>query len=350
MISSTRNKIKVGVIGCGYWGSKIIRNLCDLEQVSLEQVCDLDMSKLKQIFDLYPFLKITTQFEKLLASDLDAIIIATPTITHYKLAKLALQADKHILVEKPLTIDSSQAKEIIKLAQSKNLILLVGHIFEYDPNIQKIANLIANNQLGDIYYIDSVRGNFGLFRDDVDVIWDLAIHDLSICKCILNSRPLTITATGKSCINIDNKKIYDVATLTLEYPQEILATVRVSWLEPKKTRKLTIIGNSKMLVYDPIETKGMLLYDQKITVNQLDKKSPDTEILYHYGDTQHLSISDNDALRSELDHFVKCIQGTETPKTCGLRALETINILETAQKSLINNSIKESINYDNLLD
>lgn len=342
--------IKIGVVGCGYWGKKIIHNLCSLNTVFLESICDLNSSNLEDICNIYPTFKATTKFDELLDSNLDAIIIATPAISHYELAKSALESGKHVLVEKPLTVSSIQSQKLIELVDKLGLILLVGHTFEYAPAIQKIAKLILTNELGKIHYINSVRGNLGLFRSDVNVLWDLAIHDLSILRHILSLRPLSITGSGKACININNAKNYDVATLSLEYPQEILATIRVSWLEPEKIQKLTIVGDRKMLVYDPVEAQGITIYDRRVKVDRFNHTSINSQLSYHYGDTKYYSMDSNKPLRLELEHFVKCIQGIDRPQTGGLIGLEIIEILEAAQQSLINYSSRQFLNHQSLKD
>ncbi len=340
--------IKIGVVGCGYWGKKIIHNLHSLNTVVLGQICDLNSSNIEEVCFLYPQIKSTTKFDELLDSNLDAIIIATPAISHYELAKLALESGKHVLVEKPLTVSSIQAKKLIELVDELGFILLVGHTFEYAPAIQKVAEIIRTNELGKIHYINSVRGNLGLFRSDVNVLWDLAIHDLSILRHLLSLRPLSVTASGKACININNAKIHDVATLSLEYPQEILATIRVSWLEPEKIQKLTIVGDRKMLVYDPVDAEAIIIYDRRVKADTFDHTSINSQLSYHYGNTKYYFMDRNKALLLELEHFVKCIQGVERPRTGGLVGLEIIEILESAQLSLTHYGIRQFLNYRSL--
>ncbi|MEM9924342.1 MAG: Gfo/Idh/MocA family oxidoreductase [Cyanobacteria bacterium P01_D01_bin.50] len=340
--------IKVGVVGCGYWGQKIIHNLSLLNTVFLEKICDLKSSNLEEICNRYPSFKATTKFDELLDSNLDAIIIATPAISHYELAKSALKSGKHVLVEKPLTVSSIQAKKLIELADELELILLVGHTFEYAPAIQKVAELISSNELGKIHYINSVRGNLGLFRSDVNVLWDLAIHDLSILRHILSRYPLSVSASGKACININNTKIHDVATLSLDYPQEILATIRVSWLEPEKIQKLTIVGDRKILVYDPVDAEAIIIYDRRVKADTFNQTSINSQLSYHYGNTKYYSMDKNKSLGLELEHFVKCIQGIDKPQTDGLIGLQMIEILEAAQQSLMNYGSRQYLNSQSL--
>ena len=336
--------IKIGVVGCGYWGKKIIHNLRSFNTICVEKICDLNSFNIEEICNTYPTIKATTEFDELLDSNLDAIIIATPAISHYELAKSALESGKYVLVEKPLTVSSIQAQKLIELVDELKLTLLVGHTFEYSPAIQKVAELISSNELGKIHYINSVRGNLGLFRSDINVLWDLAIHDLSILRYILSLHPLSVTASGKACININNAKNHDVATLSLEYPQEILATIRVSWLEPEKIQKLTIVGDRKILVYDPVDAEAIIIYDRRVKADILNHTSINSQLSYHYGNTEYYSIDSNKPLRLELEHFVKCIQGIEKPKTDGLIGLQMIEILEAAQQSLMNYGSRQFLN------
>jgi predicted dehydrogenase len=336
-----REQIDVGVVGCGYWGPNLIRNFLSYQGYRKVIGCDLDEVKLERAQGKFPSIEVTTRFEELLEKDgADAIAIATPVNTHYHLAKEALQAGKHVFVEKPFTASSSEAQGLIDLAGKGGLTLMVGHTFEYSPPVVKIGEIISSGQLGEIYFISSSRVNLGLHRKDVSVIWDLASHDFSILFSWLDATPLRITAVGRDYVQ---HGIPDVAFINMEFPSGCIAHVEVSWLAPSKLRRTAVIGSEKMLVYDDTEVmEKVKIYDKGV-----DYKDPGSfgefQLSYRAGDIVSPKLDNYEPLSVEVSHFHDCIMNGEKPKTDGSSGLRVVQALEAAQKSLENNGHVESI-------
>ena len=321
------HRLRMGLIGLGYWGPNILRNLMMMPGVDLRMACDLSALRLKQISTEYPGVKRTRRAEDVFkATDIDAVAIATPVSTHYPLARAALAAKKHVFIEKPLSASTREAQALIHLAALQKRVLMVDHIFVYSSPVQKIKQLIHSKQIGTIYYVDAVRVNLGAFQRDVNVIWDLAPHDLSILDFLLSDQPQGISAvTGR---HIHNQ--YDMAYLTIRYPGQLLAHVHVNWLAPAKIRQIIVGGSKRMVVYDdtaPAEqvkvyNKGV----QGITGNQ-------GQIQYRLGDMWAPHIEIREALRTALEHFVHCIHHRLAPLTDGHAGLRVVRMLEAACKS-----------------
>ena len=337
----TSEKIGVGIVGCGYWGPNLIRNFLNNKNCGQVICCDLDQTKLEQIQGRYPSLKLTPHYQDLVGSNqVDAVAIATPVNTHFQLARDALQAGKHVFVEKPFTCKAAEAQELIELAEKKKLTLMVGHTFEYSPPVVKIGELISEGALGDIYFISSSRVNLGLHRKDVSVIWDLASHDFSILFSWLKTVPLRITALGKDYVQ---RGIPDVAFINMEFPSGCLAHVEVSWLAPSKLRRTAVIGSEKMLVYDDTEVmEKVKIYDKGV-----DYKDPGSfgefQLSYRSGDIISPRLDNYEPLGVEVSHFFDCIWNGKKPRTDGLSGLRVVQALEAAQKSLENNGHVEQI-------
>jgi len=256
--------VDIGVIGCGYWGPKHVRNYHELAEANLTTVCDLSEDRLRQVRIQYPYVKTTPNFEDLLRDSVDAIVIATPVDTHYRLAKEALLHDKHVLIEKPMTASGQEALELIELAEKRNLVLMVGHTYEYHPAVEFLKKLVNSGELGEIYGIDADRLNLGLFRTDVNVLWDLAPHDICILLSLLDEEPLAISARGTDHIE---PSIHDVAYLELLFSNGTMGHIHVSWLHPRKIRQITIVGSKKMAVYDDVsETEKIHIYDKGLAI------------------------------------------------------------------------------------
>jgi predicted dehydrogenase len=336
-------RVKIGLVGCGYWGPKLARNFSALNEVELTMLCDLEKDRLEQMQLLYPKAQVTCSFVELLNSEIDAIVIATPVNSHYSLVKAALEAGKHVLVEKPMTSSLADAQELADIAKHKNLVLLVGHTFEYSTAVQTIQNILNSGELGNIKYINSVRGNLGIFRSDVNVVWDLAIHDISIIYYLLKKSPKAVSAYGESCIS-RNKDIQDVAVLTLDFADNILSTIHVSWLEPVKTRRMTIVGTKKILVYDDTASNPVLVYDRGITVNSNICNPSEAEFSYRCGEVQPYFVKKVEALHLEAQHFIDCIKGRTHPQSSSSVGVEVVRILEAAQYSLSHNGINSYLN------
>ena len=336
-------KLKVGIIGLGYWGPKLARNFHELQNANLEWACDLNRTRLEHINNLYPEVRATRDYQELLASDIDAVCIATPVGTHYHLAMEALRAGKHILVEKPLAACTTQGMEIIAEASQQGRIVMVGHTFVYNPAVVAMKDIITSGQLGEIYYINGTRVNLGLFQPDINVAWDLAPHDISILNYMLDMNPESASARGNVYVQ-SKKRLHDVVYLSLFYPNGVMADIRVSWLDPCKIRRYTVVGSKKMLVYDDIvETDKILLYDKGVEIPPFSDTEAEFHISYRTCDPVPYPINWVEPLKAECQHFVDCIRSGKEPRSGGQAALDVIKVLEAAQCSLINGGAKEVI-------
>ncbi len=330
--------INVGIVGCGYWGPKLIRNFYELPDSNLALVCDLDKARLLQVKKQYPQAGITTNFADVLQSNVDAVVIATPVNTHYSLVKEALSNGKHVLVEKPMTSSSTEAKDLIRLADSHHRVLMAGHIYEYHPAIDYLKQVIKSGELGEIFAIDAHRLNLGLFRPDVNVLWDLGPHDISIMLAIMDQEPVSVSARGSGHLD---PHLCDLAYLELLYANGTSAHIHLSWLDPRKVRQITIIGSKKMAFYDDVaEAEKIYVYDKGCALKSNDGNGAGSlspwPPQYRYGDVTIPFISNAEPLRNECSHFLTCIREGRQPRTDGLAGLKVISILEAANRSLIN--------------
>lgn len=302
-------------------------------------VSDLSAERLKTISQLYgESIKTTQNYRDLLeSSNVDAVCIATPIRTHYKLVKEALEAGKHVLVEKPLTASSDEALELCKLAQQKGLILMVGHTFEYNPGVEKMRELVQSGELGDIYYIDSARLNLGLFQRDINVLWDLAPHDFSIISFILGGdEPFRVTARGAAHIM---PNIHDVVFVESRFPNNIMANIHVSWLDPCKVRRTTIVGSKKMAVFNDLPTTEKIrIYDTKVTMPTEDGSGQFNTVNYFTGDITIPHINSAEPLKVECKHFLDSISTGKMPRSDGWVGLKVVKMLEAADESLRSDS------------
>jgi predicted dehydrogenase len=323
---SMMQQLRFGLIGLGYWGPKLARNLESLPQAALEIVADLNPLALKKAKDERPWIKTTTQLEDVLNSDVDAVAIATPVSTHFDLARKALLHGKHVLVEKPLTASVAEAEALIALAEQRNRILMVGHTFQYSPAIRELRQLIQDGELGNIYCVEIERLNLGLFRSDIDVIWDLAPHDASILLALLGQSPTRIEAHAHAHLH---PAIYDVAHLNLEYDTGTTAHIHVSWLHPDKVRRVTVIGDKRMAIYDDTNPAEML----KI-FNKGADIGVDPIVSYRFGAITIPHIEWMEPLRLECEDFAHAIRTGEQPAANGRVGLEVVKMLTAAQASL----------------
>lgn len=325
--------INVGVIGYGYWGPNLVRNFMELADARVVAVSDLRADRFGKIQARYPSIVTTTDYRDLIKDPrIDAIVVATPVSTHFELAMDALRAGKHVLVEKPLAVSSDQAIKLVDEANRRNLILMVDHTFVYTGAVRRIRELVNNDGLGDIYYYDSVRVNLGLFQHDVNVVWDLAVHDLSIMDYVLPSKPIAVSATGMSHIAGEPENI---AYLTLFFDGNLIAHIHVNWLAPVKVRRTLIGGSQKMIVYDDLEpSEKVKVYDKGIDLSKNGERAYRLQIGYRTGDMWAPNVDLTEALRSEAEHFVRCLQGMEYPITDGEAALRVVRILEAASESM----------------
>jgi predicted dehydrogenase len=327
--------INVGVIGFGYWGPNLVRNFVAEPGTNVTVVCDRDPARLQKLGNLYPAIEVTTSAEDLIASPrVDAILIATPVDTHFALAHAALKAGKHVLVEKPITSTSDEARILLDEAARRSLVLAVDHTFVYTGAVRKMHELITMADFGQVRYYDSTRVNLGLFQHDVNVLWDLAVHDLSIMDHVLGQEPVAVSATGHS--HIAGQPEY-AAFLTVYFAGETIAHINVNWLSPVKIRRTLVGGDRQMIVYDDLETSEKIkLYDKGITVTESREQVHKMLISYRTGDLWSPNVSDAEALGVEAAHFAACVRGEEKPLTGGEAGLKIVRILEAANESMRN--------------
>lgn len=341
-LQSTSN-IRVGIIGAGYWGPKLARNFHEIPGAVLKSVSDLRLDRLQDIQRLFPELATTSDYETILEG-VDAVVIATPVHTHYKLAKQALQAGKHVLVEKPITSRSDQARELVELAKEKDLTLMVGHTFVYNPAVEAVREIVQSGQLGDIFYINATRANLGLLQPDINVMWDLAPHDISMLRYILGREPISVNARGATYINT-RSKLEEIVYLTMVMDGGVLVNIRLSWLDPVKQRHLTIVGRQKMLVYDDIAEDKVVVFDKGVEIPPYSVTEAEFRASYRQDGESVYPLHWKEPLRLECEHFLDCIRTGATPRSSGEDGLRVVQILETAQRSLINNGCELIVEF-----
>jgi predicted dehydrogenase len=323
--------IRFGVIGYGYWGPNVVRNLDHLDGSQVVAVCDKSPTSRKRIQKAQPHVKVTSDSADLMAStEIDAIAVVTPVWTHYELAKTALEHGKHVFVEKPFTSDSNQAEELINLAAKKNLRIMVDHTFLFTGAVKKIGQLLEEGTLGKVYYYDSTRVNLGLFQHDVNVIWDLAPHDLSIIDHLIKETPEAVSATGQTHLN----GFEDVAFITVYFPNKIIAHINVNWLSPVKVRTTLIGGEKKMLVWNDLEADEKIkIYDKGVHITSREGVY-NLLVNYRSGDMWAPQVEQVEALRQELAYFVDCVSNNQTPFNDGAAGLRVVKLLEAANASV----------------
>ena len=329
--TSSACRVRVGVVGYGYWGPNIVRNLNGLNNADVTVVCDLDAAALKRAGCAYPGVRLTTDFSDVLRSvDVDAVAIVTPVWTHYELTREALENGKHVLVEKPFTSTPEQAEDLIELADRKNLKIMVDHTFLFSGAVRKIREIVDAGTLGPLYYFDSTRVNLGLFQHDVSVVWDLAPHDLSIMDYIIVDAPEAVVATGGSHLNGHA----DMAFITVYFPGNIIAHVNVNWLSPVKIRTTRIGGKDKMLVWNDLEADEKIkVYDKGVEITN-GQGVYDLLVSYRSGDVWGPKCDQAEALKVELGYFVDCIVKDQVPLNDGMAGLRIVKLLHAAERSL----------------
>jgi len=326
--------IKVGVIGCGYWGPNLIRNFCENHKTDIKYACDLDGDRIERIRLRYPAVTTTTDYRDLLRDgNIHVVAIATPVHTHYRLAREALEAGKHVFVEKPLASNVKESEELVSLARKKGLLLFVDHIFLYTGAVRKAKDFVSSKKLGDIYYFDSVRVNLGLFQHDINVIWDLAPHDISIMDYLFPQKPKSISAFGVSHIH---RNIEDIAYVTVNFENSLIAHLHLNWLSPVKIRRIIIGGSKKMVVFDDLDPiEKIKVYDRGVESIEGDKKRIyQHSVQYRIGDMCAPRIDSTEALRAAIDHLAECIDEKKSPITDGESGLRVVRLLEAADQSL----------------
>ena len=327
--------LKIAVIGYGYWGPNLVRNFTNLENSTVSHVVDESPDRLEKVKKLYPSINATSSLTEILENpEIDCIIIATPISTHYDIAKKALEHNKHVLVEKPMTNSVKHAKELIELSKKKKKVLMVDHTYLYTGAIQKIKKIIDENMIGEIQYIDSTRINLGLFQSDVNVLWDLAAHDISICSYLMNENPISVQAMGKSHTDSDFE---DIAYLTLHFKSNKIIHFNCSWISPVKIRYMLIGGNKKMIIFNDLETtEKVKIYDTKYKTKTNPKN--DRQILadYRVGDIFIPKLTTREGLSSMVEDFVSAIIDKTKPISNYDIGLQVVKILEAAQRSITN--------------
>jgi predicted dehydrogenase len=325
------NFLRVGVVGYGYWGPNIVRNFHGQERSRVVAVCDKSPKSQKRVKQAYPDMRVTDDANELLrATDIDVIAVVTPVWTHFELAKAALENGKHVFVEKPFTCTTPQAEELIELADRKNLKIMVDHTFLFTGAVNRIKQLIDDGTLGNLYYYDSTRVNLGLFQHDVNVIWDLAPHDLSIMDYLIKEKPEAVVATGERHLN----GVADIAFINIFYPNNIIGHINVNWLSPVKVRTTLIGGEKKMVVWNDLEA------DEKIKVYDKGVEMTTGEgvyqllVSYRSGDMWAPRVEQIEALRAEAAYFADCIMNNKKPFNDGAAGLSVVKMLEAADRSL----------------
>lgn len=327
----TGPQINIAVVGLGYWGPNRLRALMEVPDVALRYICDLDQNRLQRFEQRYPGAKATTSFAQLLdASELDAIVIATPVFTHYELACAALEAGKHVFVEKPLASSSADAEELVSIAAARDLVAMCGHTFLYSPPVRAIKTMINRGELGDLYFISSSRVNLGLHQRDVSVIWDLAPHDFSILLHWLDAMPESVRAIGRDSVV---KGIPDVAFIDLTFPDGLLSHIELSWLAPSKLRRTVIVGSEKMVVYEDGSPEPVRLFDSGVVYRDPESFG-EYYLSYRTGDIVSPRIDTTEPIVSELEDFVSAVRGSSSRVSTPQMAVDVIRLVEAAEASL----------------
>jgi len=324
--------IKIGLIGCGAWGKNLLRNFSNLPGCELLSCCDKDPKQIEKLRPSYPKVEFTQDDKEIIENpNLDAVVISTPPVSHFKLCKAAILADKDIFVEKPLVLEVKEGEELVKLAEEKKRILMVGHIMEYHAATLKLKEYIAKGELGKVYYLYSTRVNLGKVRDIENALWSFAPHDVSMILFLLEKDPISVTATGECYLQ---KGIEDVAFMTMHFPDGVMAHIHVSWLDPHKDRKLTVVGNKKMAVFDDTRSAEKIwIYDKGIETKH-DYSTYGEYLSLRFGDILIPKIESTEPLKVECQHFIECVQNRKTPRSDGKDGLRVLKVLDAAQRSL----------------
>jgi predicted dehydrogenase len=320
-----------GVIGYGYWGPNIVRNLMGLEGSQVRAIAEISPAARARAQKAYPGVTVTANASEVLTSpDIDAIAVVSPVWTHYELTKAALENGKHVFVEKPFTSTAAQGEELVNLALQKNLTVMVDHTFLFTGAVKKISQLIDDGALGSLYYYDSTRVNLGLFQHDINVLWDLAPHDLSIMDYLIKAKPEAVVATGQGHLNGHE----DVAYMTIYFPDRVIAHINVNWLSPVKVRTTLIGGEKRMVVWNDLEADEKIkIYDKGVEITSREGVY-DLLVSYRSGDMWAPQLEQVEALRQELNYFVECVNSGQEPRNGGAAGLRVVKMLEAASESL----------------
>ncbi|NOZ05618.1 MAG: Gfo/Idh/MocA family oxidoreductase [Chloroflexi bacterium] len=328
----TFSPVTIALAGCGYWGPNLARNFHNLPETVLHTCCDLRSETLQHMETLYTGVRTTNDYTAMVQDPhIEAVALATPVRTHYALAKAALLAGKHVFVEKPLTMDSRQALELTTLAQERRQTLMVGHVFEYNPAVLKIKELLDSKEIGRVFYVYSNRVNLGRVQSDINALWSIAPHDISILLFLLEQMPISVSAQGATYLKAD---VEDVVFVTLHFPGGIVGHVQASWLDPSKVRRMTVVGSERMILYDDVASEGKVrIYDKGVYVKGEDIYG-EFQYRLHSGDIHIPKIEMTEPLRNECAHFAHCIRTGERPRSDGRSGWRVVRVLEAAQESL----------------
>lgn len=333
----------VAVVGLGYWGPNWVRNLQSCGLCDQVVACDFDPERRRHVEKIYPAARTYDSLDPVLADPaIAAVIIATPVHTHWEIARRCLAAGKSVLVEKPLASSSQQCAELIEMASARGLVLMVGHTFVYSASVAKLCEIVNAGDLGEICYISSTRTNLGLIQRDINVVWDLAPHDISIILAILGRAPESVNCQGRSHYN---PGIEDVAMLTMNFSGNMTAFVHVSWLDPNKIRRITVVGSRKMLIYDDIAQEPIRIYDKGVSVLPYYDTFGEFHFSYRYGDILAPRVSGTEPLKAETEHFMDCVLNHRRPRSDGLAGLRVVSVLESADASLSQGGAPVPVKY-----
>jgi len=325
--------IRLAVVGAGYWGPNLVRNAAAAPGAALSVICDLDRDRLAAMGRRHPEAALTDDFDSVIADDaIDAVIVATPAASHHDLGMRAMQAGKDVLIEKPLAMNVAECRDLVELADREKRVLMVGHTFIYNAAVRKIKELMDAGELGDLLYVYSSRVNLGRVRKDVNALWNVAPHDITIMNHVLGEEPIRVRATGRSFLQ---PGIEDVVFAVFEYPGGAVAHVHSSWLDPSKVRRTTFVGSQKMVIYDDIESEGKVkIYDKGVRRTGPDGEYGEFQLRLHSGDIHIPKITFTEPLAEEIGHFVECVRDRSVPRTDGRAGLSVVAALEAAQKSI----------------
>lgn len=335
----------IAVVGYGYWGPNLARNFSKLDDSRLAAVLEMDASRLDKVRRLYPAVRATNSYEDILTDrGIDAVVVATPISSHYKLTKQAILAGKHVLVEKPMTTTVAEAEELILLARRQGVILMVDHTFVYTGAVRKIRQIVDSGDLGQIYYYDSVRVNLGLFQPDVSVLWDLAPHDFSIMTYLIDKEPVRVSAVGASPVSWEGWNQESVVYVTVEFGDSTIAHFHVNWLSPVKVRRTLIGGSKKMIIYDHLDPDNQIkIFDKGVDINNGNGNSRYQALVqYRTGDLLAPKIDQTEALEVLCKHFIECISKGKHPLTDGMAGLRVVRLLELAEESMKNGRMTQA--------
>ncbi len=338
-------RLKIGVIGCGYWGPNLVRTFLEIPEASVVAVADRDRARLEHVAIRHPQIEyLVVDYRRLFDIGLDAVVVSTPPETHFDIVRTCLEHDLDVLVEKPLATKTEHARQLVELAEARERVMLVGHIGAYNPAVQALKEMVDAGELGEVRYIDAVRAGLGLFHPSLNVIWDLAPHDIGILLHILGETPTSVSTRGIACVQ---GSVEDVAYMTLMFPSGILAHTRMSWLDPFKTRRITVVGSRKMVVYDDLESHEKLkVYDKSVNAVRETDTFGEYQFAYHYGSVVSPYIHFDEPLRLECLHFLECAFERRRPLTDGRNGMQVVRVIEAAQRSLQDGGVQILIGTD----